>query len=725
MKMAEAQARSIVLAQAIETTDTQGKLLGPQASVAIDRQSRHAARGATGPRAQQLQNMLAQRAVQVIEAVRPVQPALAALAEPPAWQRWLAAGLPLATFLLGALTDRISDPHRVDLLSQPLLAIVAWNIVVYAILLARWAAGLGQARAASPAPWTERLLRWADGLGRRRNARNLRSDVTAFFMLHWHAATAALAQQRVARVLHLAAAGWAAGVAASLLARGLFVQYRVGWESTWLSAEQVHAVLGLLFLPAVALFGFAPLTLQEVAALQVQATGGHAPERRWVLMVAALLLVMVIVPRLVLAAWAHWRERRLAPAVALDLHQPYFQHLAATLLPARVLLGVTGQSGEGVTALRRILLQEPRAGGGQLLIETGEGDALCLAGAGLQSPDFPVDLWLEVAVRPPARGAPVARPQGAPILTLEAAPHCWFEEPVLLQAISAALPAVLRPGMGRIAAAWEQRNRQRLGQSMSSLALQLLEAARETQEVRRPPVSVKQFLVAADRQAHEKARQAAMEQVAARLAQSAAVTGARLAQLHGVHEGFDYDRGDDLDDGYVDRQSPDRGHFLVQQNVNAPQAGIAGATTGAAMGASVDLITGGLTLGAAAALGALLGGGAAVAAAAWKNMTSDKAGAAGMAMLQPGDALLHALAQAGLLRYLGIIHAGRMRPGASDAAAWNTEVAKAIDAQRASLQAFWAAARAGTGGEGEATALADVLETACVRVLDRLYPFHI
>jgi len=38
------------------------------------------------------------------------------------------------------------------------------------------------------------------------------------------------------------------------------------------------------------------------------------------------------------------------------------------------------------------------------------------------------------------------------------------------------------------------------------------------------------------------------------------------------------------------------------------------------------------------------------------------------------------------------------------------------------LQGFWSDARAGTAGEGAGTALAGVLEAACLRVLDRLYP---
>ena len=47
----------------------------------------------------------------------------------------LALALPLLALLLGAALDRITDPHRVDLLSAPLLLIIAWHVLVYLGLL--------------------------------------------------------------------------------------------------------------------------------------------------------------------------------------------------------------------------------------------------------------------------------------------------------------------------------------------------------------------------------------------------------------------------------------------------------------------------------------------------------------------------------------------------------------------------------------------------------------
>ncbi len=50
----------------------------------------------------------------------------------------MARGLPLAALLLGLAIDRISNAHRVDLLSPPLLTVLAWNLAVY--LLIAWRA---------------------------------------------------------------------------------------------------------------------------------------------------------------------------------------------------------------------------------------------------------------------------------------------------------------------------------------------------------------------------------------------------------------------------------------------------------------------------------------------------------------------------------------------------------------------------------------------------------
>jgi hypothetical protein len=128
--------------------------------------------------------------------------------------------------------------------------------------------------------------------------------------------------------VHLAAAAFALGAILSLYARGIVTQYAAGWESTFLHAGQVHSLLSVLFAPALFLFPIQGFSLADVQALRFVQNPSPAGGARWVHLYAATLFLIVIVPRLVLAAVAAWRARALARNFPLDLSQPYFRKLA-------------------------------------------------------------------------------------------------------------------------------------------------------------------------------------------------------------------------------------------------------------------------------------------------------------------------------------------------------------------------------------------------------------
>jgi Domain of unknown function (DUF3482) len=196
--------------------------------------------------------------------------------------------------------------------------------------------------------------------------------------------------------------------------------------------------------------------------------------------------------------------------------------------------------------------------------------------------------------------------------------------------------------------------------------------------------------------------------VVERLQQSARQTHDQLLRLHGIDEAA----------GAMPEQ-PLMAQFNVQAPINRAEAGLAGAATGAASGASIDLVTGGLTLGAAAALGALIGGGAGMAGAAWKNRASP----AGTTLVQLRDDMLQALAQAALLRYLVVCRLDRgLAPPIDSEGIWATQVAPALEAKKERLARFWADARSQQDTLQATTALADELQAMMREVLRRLYP---
>jgi hypothetical protein len=246
---------------------------------------------------------------------------------------------------------------------------------------------------------------------------------------------------------------------------------------------------------------------------------------------------------------------------------------------------------------------------------------------------------------------------------------------LLLDAIAHALPDDRRRAFALVSRAWEARIDERIQQSMAVIAQHALFAAQQVEEVRAGQLSVRSLLPA-EREAQSTARQSAIARIVARLDESASGAAARLRKLHGVEEGA----AQDIEHGLEQR-------FTVQQPVDAPQAGIAGAASGAAMGASIDLLAGGLTLGAAAALGALVGGGAAYIAAAWKNRASPT----GATVVQLSDEMVDALVEAALLRYVAIAHWARGYRSIDEE--WRAAVFTRVQAQRALLAGFWNTAR--------------------------------
>ena len=785
--MNEEAARRVLLAQSIETVDTQGRLVSQAEREQIDREAGAAARtpGAASDKGT-IGRFLRARAALVLQTAGKRDRALASLQDVGAGERWLLAGIPLAALLLGIFTDQVVNPHQVNLLSKPLLLLLLWNLVVYALLLARL---LAPRRGQPRPPRFAALRQWLGGLrewGRR--PRHLRGEVTAAFLMRWHTLTAPLYGWRLARVMHLAAAAWALGVALSLFFGGVWASYGVQWESTFLSAADVHRFLSVLFKPVTTLFPWATFSLEEVRSLRAAGplpspadAADNLTGRRWVFLYTALLALVIVLPRLALAASAWWRERRLALAVAIDPSDGYYQRLLALLSPARVQLCLLAHRGEDRAALLRVLLHRVddalpgvslgqgashdllQGPGGELLrvidlphvadpaslppkrsvAEAGGWTARLLDLLGKPAtPALRIEPALQVArdegdvvlhvVSSPADhaaasallawlGKPVLllvngggelladTAAAAAVLPFDGFARCWVQERVLLDAIGRCLPEHKAVGFGRLARAWDERNLDHLREAMAVIARHLLEAARQTEDVSKAPRSLISLVSPGERNANDRRTREAMAAVVARLQRSDAEATSRLLALHGIDQGAAADLNQRLEE-----------KFVVQQAISAGQAGMAGAATGAAMGVSIDLLTAGLTLGLAAAAGAVVGGGAAWVAAVWKNQSTP----AGNSVVQLSDDMLQAMAEAGLLRYLAVIHFGR-GTGASRSEIrpeWRSEVVAAVERRSADLKEQWILARARQQALEPAAALVGILEAIALGVLTQLYP---
>ena len=429
--MHEQVARKVALVQAIEQAD-------PQRQVLSDDDRRYASRSAkelaqweaSGTKSALTPELfLHQRAEQILKRIAERHPAFAHFAARRDWLRAIGLALPAVAFLAGAFVDRISDPHRVDLLSAPLLSIVLWNLLVVLVLLLSFVVPALRARRAEPGWPASQLARWKLHVPRKMPG-PLVPGLTRF-AVSWAELSRPLTAVRVRRIMHLSAACLALGVIASLYLRGMVSEYRAGWESTFLSDAQVHALLTLLFLPVTTLFQMPGFSIAEVRALQFSQPASPAGGALWVHLHAGTLFLLVVLPRGILGCMAWWKENRLAKNFPLDLGQPYFRQLTAQLATAapavlRVLpysFAIDETRDRNLATVAKILLGEKARVMLRPAISYGEEPESALQGSTLDDPDITLTavlfnlsatpekenhgVLLDFLLRKPARGIAV------------------------------------------------------------------------------------------------------------------------------------------------------------------------------------------------------------------------------------------------------------------------------------------------------------------------------
>jgi hypothetical protein len=264
---------------------------------------------------------LARRAALAVERIGERDPALPRAVRALRWRPWVGTAVVALAFALGAFLDQVDQAHRVNILAPPVLGLIAWNVAVYLVIAVGYVVRYGEA--GRPGPFAAVIRRYAGGGGRPRGEGGMRDAIVAFGE-EWARRSAPLHGIRAVRILHLAAAMLAAGVLAGLYVRGLALEYRASWESTFLDASVVRSIAAIAYLPGALLTGVPVPTLAEVAAIRAPAGENAA---RWLHLMAATVAVVVVAPRLLLALGAWMVERHRATRFALPLDDPYFRRL--------------------------------------------------------------------------------------------------------------------------------------------------------------------------------------------------------------------------------------------------------------------------------------------------------------------------------------------------------------------------------------------------------------
>lgn len=317
--MTESDARSVLLLRAFDDTRT------PAWSESDAAEAGDAARRTCGESAAFDSWLVARAKWGVAQVARRGAP-LSALERASGWPAGVGTVLVLLAFIVGVASDVVGGTHRINILAPPLFALLLWNLAVYVLLIVR---GVARERAAGVhGP----ILRALSGWIARRAAAGVRTPEPALraavvaFAADWVRQARSLYAARLVEVLHVAAAALALGALASLYGRGLVLEYRAGWDSTFLTAADVRAVLAFVLGPASSLSGIAIPDVAHVAAVRFAAGAGEnaAP---WIHLYAITLAWVVVAPRLVLALVAALRVRGLAARFPLQLDDDYSRRL--------------------------------------------------------------------------------------------------------------------------------------------------------------------------------------------------------------------------------------------------------------------------------------------------------------------------------------------------------------------------------------------------------------
>jgi hypothetical protein len=288
-----------LLVRGIEAEDSAAVVLTRE-----DRQYATAAALAARPMNQEpgrgeISAFVARRAKLALERVAGRYPKLERARSLSRWPLWVSWAVPLGAFAVGLASDAL-DGERINILAFPLLALIAWNIAIYLLILVQLALRPLRRHRHGAHP----LLHAIEWLVRPARAQlagqpTLERGV-ARYARDWAQAAGPLTRSRASRTLHLGSAAFALGVLAGMLLRARYAaSYTAGWSGTWAGAEaEIAMVLKIILGPASLLTGIALPSIERVRALR--GAGENAGD--WLILWAVTAALFVIIPRLILAA---------------------------------------------------------------------------------------------------------------------------------------------------------------------------------------------------------------------------------------------------------------------------------------------------------------------------------------------------------------------------------------------------------------------------------------
>ena len=218
------------------------------------------------------------------------------------WHEWLGWTLVATALVSGIVVDQVGPDNLINLTSLPLFGLLLWNMAVYVLLLGQTTSRLFGRQTAAPGPM-RRAIAAIFGRFRSTAPEIANASFRTAYWSDWGRVSYPLSKAYVSRLLHLAAAAFAAGIIVSLYYRGFFNEYVAGWKSTFVPAAArvvqcyVTAVLGAI--PS--FFGIPPPAADELAGLDLARHPDGVSAAPWIHRIALTVGFVVVLPRVLLA----------------------------------------------------------------------------------------------------------------------------------------------------------------------------------------------------------------------------------------------------------------------------------------------------------------------------------------------------------------------------------------------------------------------------------------
>ncbi|MBW1821096.1 MAG: DUF2868 domain-containing protein [Deltaproteobacteria bacterium] len=221
----------------------------------------------------------------------------------------------LVSFLIGLGSNYLGSGPRVNILLNPLMILLCWNLAIYLVLLFKGT--VFRKYTLPPANMAFQLINFGRRIKdrfnllfpKKSNKSTLLRNARIYFIKLWLQQANVLSAARLSLILHGMAIALTCGVVAGLYLRGLFQEYQFAWFSTF--DKSIVMNLGKVI--------FAPVLFLIKGNMPKENMGAA-----WIHLFAASAVFYILLPRFLLLFHTRLKIKQLSGSVKLDLTLPYF-----------------------------------------------------------------------------------------------------------------------------------------------------------------------------------------------------------------------------------------------------------------------------------------------------------------------------------------------------------------------------------------------------------------